>query len=352
MEVAVAPPGHEDFSEPDFHSELEVFMMRPALALALASILVVPLTDASAVDVLYVSPDGNGDGSRNSPGNMTDVATWASRAADSNLKVVFLDGIYTDPLRLENLAFEKKVLSLEGAAPEGAVFQSGPHPSGTPYGGTIGLSHCRGLVIRHLHFRMAADSTVHTNHLRISDCSDIVVDECSVSGVRVHTGAIVVSNQSERVTISRCMLENMWGRGPSDSSNHMIYVASGSSCVRIVDCQFTDNFGGGWVKIKQASWDILFSNCRFTNSGRRFIEYEHPSLKGAIQINNNEGRENVCKGIVVLNNKFVSDCDEPMTAVWVRTVQKRVPHGHFQMNEAHGRFVDGTVNFEPMSYEL
>jgi hypothetical protein len=324
-------------------------MMRLACGLAVASILVMAFTDASAVDVLYVSPDGSGDGSRDNPGNMTDVANWASHTADRNLRILFLDGVYTDPLRLENLAFPKTTLSLEGATPEGAVFQSGPHPSGTPYGGTIGLLHCQGLLIRHLHFRMAADSNVHTNHLRISDCSDIVVDECSLSNVRVHTGAIVVSHQSERVTISRCVLEDMWGRGPSDSSNHMIYVASKSSCVRIVDCLFTDNFGGGWVKIKQASRDVFFSNCSFTNSGRSFLEYEHPSLKGAIQINNNEGKENICTGIVVLNNNFMNHCDKSMTAVWVRTVQRRVPHGHFQMNEAHGRFVDGTVNFEPMS---
>ncbi len=322
-------------------------MMRFVLALAAASILAVTFADASAIDVRYVAPDGFGDGSRSNPGNMTDIANWTSHAAERSLRVLFLDGTYTDPLRLENLVFAKKTLSLEGATPKGAVFQSAPHPSGTPYGGTIGLLHCQGLLIRHLHFRMAPDSDVHTNHLRISHCSDIVVDECSLSNVRVHTGAIVVSNQSERVTISRCVLEDMWGRGPSNSGNHMIYVASKSSCVRVLDCQFKDNFGGGWVKIKQASRDVFFSNCSFINTGRRFLEYEHPSLKGAIQINNNEGKENICKGIVVLNNEFVNHYDESMSAVWVRTVQKRVPNGHFQLNKAHGEFVDGTVNFEP-----
>ena len=100
----------------------------------LTSLLVVvvgSIASASTDDIRFVAPDGNGDGSYESPGNLNDIPSWAAARSTGSLRILFLDGEYSAPLILEDIKFAGKSLSLEGATPTGATFLSTGHPSGT-----------------------------------------------------------------------------------------------------------------------------------------------------------------------------------------------------------------------------
>jgi hypothetical protein len=249
---------------------------------------------------IYVSPSGTGSGlSETDPASATtnDQVWWTvgDFAGAGPVKVIFMEGTYSQGLYLHNFGNSTYQIVLDANSPFGTLFNDSDNPDYM-----IKLDSMTNVIVRHLHFTYD-DSTNIGYCLKINDSSQIRIQGCStVDAYRISFAFSGADNGSDDITWEMCSAVWMG----FDTHAHGIYNNDSSTNLTINNCYFEDTAGAG-VKFRDDCRYGDVEHCTFVYTGDYPVTYPNTHCVCISATNKNPNRqETLPYGITITDDEF------------------------------------------------